>query len=99
MENLQTIIEWYDNNVNISIPHDIFDYMVANHIVNEIKKELFDDFLLKKMNGQFLCINGKYQIKENRYKQFSIPFNIKTNSKKYKLNFTNKNNIQLIKLN
>lgn len=95
----QELINWYNLNTNCQYCDGIINYMIDNKIINDINKEIVDDFLLKKCGNNFVTKNGIYIIKENRMDFIKNHFTKNKKVNKFKLNLKNKNNIKLIKLN
>lgn len=95
----QELIDWYNNHTNCNNCDDLINYMIDNKIIQNINKNIVDDFLLEKQNNTFIQENGFFFLKKNRVDFIKNHFNQQKKINKFKLDLKNKNNIKLIKLN
>ena len=64
---INDIIAWYDKNVNYKLTKPFLNSLIKIGIIKEnVDLDLLNLFLLEKNENEFVKINNKFKIKENR---------------------------------
>jgi hypothetical protein len=91
---MQEIIDWYIKNVSHPLTERVLEYLLENHIINELDKKEIDELFLDKYGDKFIKRNGRFVMKENRINAVDeiskLPKKLKKNKFKLKLDKFNK---------
>ncbi len=64
---IESVVTWYDKNVNYKLTRAFLEFLIKTGIVkSEIDIEMLNSFLLEAYGDDFVKVNGKFKIKENR---------------------------------
>ena len=64
---IESVVTWYDKNVNYKLTRAFLEFLIKIGIVkSEINIEMLNSFLLEAYGDEFVKVNGRFKIKENR---------------------------------
>ena len=94
---IESAVTWYDKNVNYKLTRAFLEFLIKTGIVkSEINIEMLNSFLLEAYGDEFVKVNGRFKIKENRIPVIEKYNDVKKEEKKPSTKQDVKNRIEKV---